>query len=579
MNLLQRAWVRLTARVVPEYGRVIKESGGVRYAAAAIREANSLIEEWHQVRNEGIRELAECEAIKGPGPGSAALKERFWELELALEDRGWKRQMALSALEFSRYGIQQLMLISRLYFIKNPLIKRGVKISAFYIFGRGYQITAQSKGATDPAANDTIQEFLKANENELGHVGLVEKDQTLRTDGNLFFVFFTRESDGQTIVRTIDAVEIMDVVTDPDDASVPWYYRRMWQAEQFDVATGERASVSMDAWYPALNYEPLAKPASIAGKPVLWKQPVYHVKTGGLPKWKFGCPETYASIDWARAYKRFLENWAAITDALARFAWNVETKGGQQAISAFSAALSTTLGDNATAIETNPPATTASSFVTGPGNKLTPVKTAGATTEPEQGRRVLLMVAASDGLPETFYGDASTGSLATAQSLDRPTELQFLERQELWRSVLKNILQYVLQVSTGAPRGKLREASADLSAIDIIVDFPAILEHDIAAAVGAIVAGTTLNGYQPAGTVDVRTAARLILKELGVDNIDTVLDAMYPPDEYDAKQEEDEPAAPAPVPPAPNVAIPAARMAEAASALLRASERLRGLLR
>jgi transketolase len=40
------------------------------------------------------------------------------------------------------------------------------------------------------------------------------------------------------------------------------------------------------------------------------------------------------------------------------------------------------------------------------------------------------------GVPETFLADVSTGNLATATTLDRPTELVFMEKQEAWREDL-----------------------------------------------------------------------------------------------------------------------------------------------
>jgi hypothetical protein len=39
----------------------------------------------------------------------------------------------------------------------------------------------------------------------------------------------------------------------------------------------------------------------------------------------------YAALDWARAYKEFLEDWASIAKALSRFAWKSRTRQGNQA--------------------------------------------------------------------------------------------------------------------------------------------------------------------------------------------------------------------------------------------------------
>jgi len=143
------------------------------------------------------------------------------------------------------------------------------------------------------------------------------------------------------------------------------------------------------------------------------------------------------------------------------------------------------------------------------------------------------------GLPETFFGDASTGSLATAKSLDRPTELKFLEAQERWRMVLGRICHYVLRASAGAPSGRIREAlkahEADAEPADKIqihIDFPSVLEHDIAEEVSAIISAATLNGFSPAGTVDIKTLAHKLNSAIGYEKPDAIGDDLYPDAEY-----------------------------------------------
>jgi len=48
----------------------------------------------------------------------------------------------------------------------------------------------------------------------------------------------------------------------------------------------------------------------IQGHKVNWEMPILRVKIGCPPSWRWGVPPLYASIDWARAYKDFLEDWA-----------------------------------------------------------------------------------------------------------------------------------------------------------------------------------------------------------------------------------------------------------------------------
>lgn len=496
------------------------------------------------------------ESHSTPVSSPTQFKERLWELELALEDRGWVREVTLANLEFSRLGVQQLVRICRIYAIKNPWIKRGAEICALYVFARGVEIRSE-----DTTANDVIQDFLERNKKELGHIALAQKEQSIQTDGSLYFGL-PAAPDGSVKVTMIDPLEVMDIITDPDDSSVPRFFMRQWS--RLDTEKN-LAPEQLNVWLPAIDYNPTPKPTMIQGKPVNWDMPVLRVKIGCPANWRWGIPPLYASIDWARAYKDFLEDWATVQRTLSRFALMIETKGGAPAIAAYQALLSTTFADaQGTQIERNPPPVTGSAHVSGPGNTVKPFQSAGSKDSPEQARRLLLGVAAAQGMPETFYGDASTGSLATAQSLDRPTELKFLEMQNRWIDTLNQILQYVLQVSSGTPKGRMREAlagkrmriipmrprmtvngiiweagkSQEPGDVNIIVRFPAVLEHDPSVMVDAWSHVCTLGGRTgiPAGVVDRRTVAAGMLHEIGYEDVAELLDDIYgkPGTDYDA---------------------------------------------
>lgn len=565
MNWLQRFVVRLAARVAPPLGRLLNSSGGtVERLEHQNHMLRRMLDESRARIEAEAQDLREAIAMEGGGQWLAparesggkvqesssgavvVLKERLAELELALEDRGWKRQLAIATTEFSRYGIQQIILISRLYFIKNPLIRRGVQISAYYVFGRGFEVSSP-----DDKANEVIRDFFDDPRNacELSHTGLVRKEESLYTDGNLFWALFTSVTDGKVLVRSIDATEIEDIITDPQDSATAWYYHRRYTEMSFNPSNGIVTPVSRECWYVALGFEPPIDPRTgkplreIAGKPIVIDEktgqpiPIIHKKRGGLPKWKFGCPIVYGAIDWARAYKSGLEDYCSMKRAHARFAWGVETTGGIPAIAAWKQTLATTLANDESSIEQNPPPVVGSALVSGPGNKVTPFKVSGLQDSPEELRRVLLMVCAHFGLPETFFGDASTGSLATAQSLDRPTELKFLETQEDWRETLQMLGTYALAQSGGAVKGKLKEAGKSAAAITVHVTFPSVLEHDIATMIEAIVNAATMNGFQVTG-IDEKAAVTMMLEELGWENVDETIEEMYPDKEYDPNRTE-----------------------------------------
>jgi hypothetical protein len=460
------------------------------------------------------------------------LQERLAELELALLADGWMRMGQQFEREFSRESLGQIAYLARLMYLKNPLLRRSVDVQAFYVFGQGVTISHK-----DTAVNAVVQAFLDDAGNRgvlTSNQALLGQERQLQLEGNLFICFFADLLTGRVRARTMPLGEIVEIVTDPEDAATPWFYCRQWTQQGRDLATGMATTETQRAWYPDWRYRPTAKPASIGSDPVRWETPVMHVRAGGLVDMQFGVPEVYPQIDWARAYKEFLEDWATLTRAYSRFAHKLTVQGGARGVAAAKSKLGTTYAGGSTlASESNPPPVVGSTFIGAEGVDLQTMRIGGANVSMEDGRRLLLMVAAAAGLPETFYGDASVGALATAKSLDRPTELKFKARQTLWSDVLRDVLHYVISVAVRAgvlpgqvipePDGTPRVALAGEVDPAPLIEFPPLLEHDVTETVSAIISAATLDGKASAGTMDDETLIRLLLGALGVQDADGVL--------------------------------------------------------
>src|SRR6185369_3187941 len=194
--------------------------------------------------------------------------------------------------------------------------------------------------------------------------------------------------------------------------------------------------------------------------PVEWDHPVLHRRCGSVSKWLFGCPLAHAALDWAKSGKKFLEACLTVKLSLASIAMTLTTKGGQQALEGMKQQLQTqvTTGSGSGVWDTNPPPTAGSIFGSGPGTTLEAFNQKGGGGDPKEVQEYRNMVACVLGIPPTFLADLETANLATATTLDRPTELNFLEKQEAWREDLMTIAMYVLRVSGGATSGKLRES-------------------------------------------------------------------------------------------------------------------------
>lgn len=470
------------------------------------------------------------------------MQEGMAELELALEDLNYIRMSADSENEFSRTGLDKIVDLSRLMYIKNPLIKRQVQVKCLYVWAQGINVRAKNA-----EINKALQAFWDDEKNRVeltGHQARMLKEVDLQVDGNLFVVFFVRPSDGRVRVRSIPIKEVSEIISDPNDAKSPRYYLRSWKETTINEQTGRKNTTVRKAYYPDWEYTPKVRPAKFGSVEIRWNEPVYHVRIGGFSDWKFGLGEVYAGIDWARAYKGFLEDWASLTKSLSKIAWKMTTPGGKKAVLAAKAKISTTLGSGSNSGETNPAPTSGSTFIGSPGVDLQPMNIRGANVNASDGRRLLLMAAASAGLPETYYGDVSVGTLATAKTMDRPTELMMLERQTMWIDVFRNIFNFVLMWSVKAPSGSLHslgtvEDIADGSEFErkltwnagikplLDIDFPPILEHDMQAAVQAVVTALTLNG-QDIRLLDEPQGTRLILNALGVDDVDEIMTEMFP---------------------------------------------------
>jgi hypothetical protein len=536
--------------------------------------------------------------------------------ELELNNWEWRREINFGWLEFSRWGIQQIILLSRLYYIKNPIVRRLVNVCAIYVFGRGVEISSP-----DPDANDAIKAFMTRNQKTLGQVALTDLERRKDYDGNLFFAFFTDTNTGDTDVRTIDATEMQEIVTDPEDADNERLFKRQWFEKTFVTATGMFQTVGKTAWYPSLNYwqdvqeGKGTKETEINGNPVMWDAPVYHRKCGTAGKWLFGCPRIYPMLDWAKASRKFLEHCMAVKAALAQIAMTITTKGGQQALEGIKQQLGSTVATgNSSWYEQNPTAVSGSVWASGPGTQIAAFKSQGEGGDPEEVRQYKLMCCMVKDVPETFLADVSTGNLATATTLDRPTELAFMSLQEEWREDLCVIVAFALRNSLKATSGKVREAMtkrhADLKVIDIreaarvrkkdgtwqyaeaavksdkpdaleiTVTFPSIREGDIPQLVAATVSALTLGQAQGVTGIDQKAGIFHLMTLLGIDKAEEIAEDMFPEADYEPDRteelaaEKDRTLSPPPPPTVPPGTVPPVKPKAVEAAIERLAEAL-----
>lgn len=469
------------------------------------------------------------------------LRESIARLEIALNSPGWRRLTMQADNEFSPAGIKEIARLALIMRIKNPIIKRGVNIQRLYVWAQGVEVSAP-----DDDISVAVNTFLDDERNKAiltSHQQRSDREVDLQTEGNLFFRFFVDQTNGRVRLRTIPIAEIDDVITNPEDNKEPWFYCRT-----FTRANGSPGK----EYYPDFRFNPVNRldrrwyhaleTAGAGPGSVVWETPIYHVKVN--PLGRFGVCEFYDALDWALAFKGFLEQLAAVWAALARWAAKLTVGGGKAGIAAAKTKLNTTIDSSSSSGETNPAPVTASTFLQSGETDLQPFRTAGATMSAEDGRRLLLMAIMGRGFGEHFYSDVSTGNLATAKSLDRPTELLILDRQKLWQDIYKTILDYAMLWAVKAPKGALNgfgkvdrqlepgrrqyiegvvwNENTDGS---ISINFPPIVESDVSDLVGAISDAVTFKGKtDPGPGLPIETAVREFVKTLGISDPDRVME-------------------------------------------------------
>jgi hypothetical protein len=464
------------------------------------------------------------------------------DLERAIiGDPGWRAFTVLSQQEFSPEGMRQVRAVCRLMSLANPLIKRGLNLRSVYVWGQGCEIVARADGKakTDGGkpqqdVRQVISAFIADPANQRGVFGAQARDEmehALGTDGEVYVALFTRPASGWVQARTIIADQISEIITDPDDAATPWYYRRVWTRNVYNDH-GHLEQTSEELLYPDVDYKPRTRPATFAGVKIRWDAPVVAVQVNRPIGWLRGVPDAYASINWARAYKEFLEQWSGLMKSLARFAWKL-TADGKNRTQAKTALAAAAAGNTST--EAGQRNDIGAIAMTPPNAGLEAIPKTGATIDAESGRPLAMQVAAGLDVPVTMLlaDPGQTGARATAETLDWPTELAMMARRSLWTAFQLRIVQHVITEAVRAVKGPLkgsvkRDPVTDREVVvldgdtDDTVDvvWPDLDETDVKQVIDAVVAaGGT-------GTMPPELVLRLLLQALGVREVESILDEM-----------------------------------------------------
>jgi hypothetical protein len=373
-------------------------------------------------------------------------------LELALEDRGWLRT-ALVGSEMDLPTRENVLPIARRFYRRDPLSHQAVRLWTAYSVGTGHSVTAKGRAAS-------ILEELRLdprNRTFFSAQGQQKNSNRLLIDGDLFVAIF--DTDSGFVFRRLDSRQVTEIITNPEDAEEPWFYKRM--------VPGKAGSEDK-----AMYYRDWAAPDEAVlrvdgqGKPVQPDVVVYHVANEPLGLW--GASLLESGLDWSRENRKFMQARSAVIQAVARYVYHLTNKGSGKALKDLKARLTTTLTATG-GTERNPPPAAASTWLQNQGLKLELQKQdTGAVNATADADLFKTMFGSSVNLPLHYFGDPRTGNLATATAMELPILKGFEMNQQLWTDVYLDLYRYVL-----AHQGvKVKKAELD-------VDWPPIIQKDL----------------------------------------------------------------------------------------------------
>jgi hypothetical protein len=384
--------------------------------------------------------------------GLKELREEMSIYKRTLDDLGWTNLSMDPASQNVTIGMDFKEMIRRckLYYYRNPLAGLWVNLTTDFVFG---------EGVSEPKAEDkNVQEIITKFWNDPDNQAVLTSYQAqtmisnkIQYEGNIFFMLFTDEV-ADVRVRVMNTEEVDDIIKDNEDRMRPMWYKLKTSDRKFNFQS-DMYDVSMAKIKYCPDWNNL-KPEGVPQNKIIEDAVIFHVKINCDINDKFGIPELFRGIDWIKANKEASEDLATLVRSLSTLAWKKKVKGSPTQVNTLKAAMQART--DLTNIRTG------AGFTQYENQNIdtTPIdiKTGGATINETSIRQSKLMVCAASRIFEHYYGDPSTGNMATATTMELPMIKKFKGYQKLWTDIFDAIILYQImkKIEIGVlPGGKV----------------------------------------------------------------------------------------------------------------------------
>lgn len=419
---------------------------------------------------------------------------------------------------------------SRYLWVTNPLYQWSVEVWANFGVGDGVSVVCR-----DPNANDFWQECFtgERNSNFYADDKTAENAETLEIEGNLFVVQFISTLDGTSTFSVImDTDEIKEIVTDPNDRSIPLFYRREcldasrlsstiyypnWSAYWAD----KLKNVTLPTGAKRSDEERADFQNGTNGTVALMHHISFNRKDR---KSLWGWPLGAIAGSYLDSHKEFMENRLTVSRNKASYVRERTVKGGSRAVAAVRSALASSLMNSASTRETNPPPVAGSEDI---HNDVITTKDLGMGTGASDARTDWEMFSHEAligvGLFPVTAG-MDTARWATALAMDKTQAMQWTRYQTFWASQFQAFVTMTLKAGEkwGGQKFETYDAQISIDTLSL-VDFPDIVSS-LSALIGTAITPMVAGGTMPNNTARVilRDLWKVALQALGVSNVDQI---------------------------------------------------------
>ena len=398
-----------------------------------------------------------------------------------------KRDLSAGELRLERSKARDLYNIS-------STISQFVSLLNSGTFGKGLS----SPTCEDQTIQTKINQLWDDNKNVFDTINLRDLNTRLILEGELFFAFYKDKKDYK--ITLLDPDEITTIIVSDEDSNRIALYKREYRQLTYDFKANnydnKHTIIEYYQDYECPDSDVTVDKAIKSGH-FIPDIKIYHVKVNSVGL--RGIPEVSRSYDWARAHARSLSDQQTYIKAQSKIAWlrTIVTKS-TAAIQGIANSMSNS--------------NTGSTLITNGSQKVDPMQIGtGMVSNMDSGiRNAHLEVIKNTGFGEHYYGDSSSGNLATASAMELPAIWKIQERQLIWENIIINLLCYLLKLSGVKTITKIDLEFPDAKTLSV---------EEQSNLINAII-----SGYN-AGLLSKKECSKRIYNLIGSNNIEQLLDS------------------------------------------------------